>query len=1036
MRSLFRSLILLGLVIVPAAAQAQVTLTGVVKDASGAVLPGVTVEASSPALIEKVRSAVTEGSGQYRITDLAPGSYSVAYTLPGFAKVVREGLTLSGSGAVTIDIEMRVGGLEETLTVTGESPVVDVQTTRRETVLSNEVVQSLPATRSWHGLLTNIPGLTPTGGVGASTDAGQINRFTAHGGRQNEGRISVNGLILSEPSAGAGVSSLAYDVTNVDEVQVLVSGGLGESETGGPIMNLVPRSGGNRFAGSGFYSAAGTWSRSNNVDDRLRAINISEPAALVNAFDLNGSLGGPILRDRLWFFGSARSFGQATVVPGIFANANAGNAARWDYVPDRSVVTRNTSRYDAFSGRLTAQVTARNRVSFSQENQYRCQGSPLTTAGEGCRQRQGDWVALGTTTSSPESYPGYHDFPYHVTQATWSSPVSSRMLLDAGYSRFYYQYAGFGQAPPDALTSLIPVTEQSTIYGLANFNYRGLFDPAAHAFADNQATSMQWRVSAAYVTGAHNFKVGYIGSDLWQNAGRQAAESALRYTFNQGVPVSFGYVLSPRWDTTDKARTAALFAQDQWTLGKLTLQGAVRYDRAWSWSPSEGNGTAVTSIFNPRPISFANTVNVKGYNDITPRVGAAYDVFGNGKTALKANLGKYLQAAQIGGTYSANNPAVKVVTRIAARPWVDGNRNYVIDCNLADPRLQDNTATGGDRCAALGGNDLNFGSANPTLVTVDPAVLEGWGVREADWQFGLSLQQQVLPRVGVEVGYNRRWFQNFLVTDNTLVGPSDYEPWTITAPRDPDLPGGGGYPVTQYAITPAAFARGSQSVLTRETNFGPARTWYWHGVDVTANARLGRGIILQGGTSTGRGINDRCDTATKIDSPDPRGCDVTEPWQTTVRGLASYTVPKVDVLVSSTFRSVRVTTPFLSAGAGSATNGPSLQANWNVPNTVVQGLLGRLPAGTNANGNTTVNLVLPGEVYGERVTQVDMRFAKVVRFGGKRADIGVDLYNLFNTNNAAGYEQTFDYATNGATWLNPTSIVPPRFARVNVTLNF
>jgi hypothetical protein len=1030
-----RLVLVLAFLVLPALAHAQVTLAGAVRDAQGGVLPGVTVEASSPALIEKVRTGTTNGSGQYRITDLAPGAYTVTYTLPGFARVVREGLTLSGSGAVTVDIELRVGGLEETLTVTGEAPIVDVQSTRRETVLSNDVVQSLPATRSYHGLLTNIPGLMPTGGVGAETNAGQINRFTAHGGRQNEGRITVNGLVLSEPGQGAGVSSLAYDVNNVDEIQVLVSGGLGESETGGPVMNLVPRSGGNSFNGSAFYSGAGGWSRANNIDDELRALGLLEPSALINAFDANGSFGGPILRDRLWFFGSLRTFGQATAVSGAYANRNAGDATRWDYVRDEAVVTRNASRYDVFSGRLTAQLTPRNRVSFSQENQYRCQGSPLTTEGEGCRARKADWVAVGTATSSPESYPGYHDLPYYVTQGTWSSPVSSRMLLDAGFSRFHYRFAGFGQAPPDALTSLIPVTEQSTMYGLANFNYRGLFDPAAHAFADNRATSIQWRASAAYVTGTHNFKVGYVGSDLMQNSGRQAAESALRYTFNGGIPVSYGYVLSPRWDTTDKTRTASLFVQDQWTLGRMTLQGAVRYDRAWSWSPAEGNGTTETSIFNPQPISFARTVNVKGYNDITPRVGVAYDAFGNGKTALKANLGKYLQAAQVGGTYAANNPAQKVVTRITARPWVDGNRNYRVDCNLADTRLQDNTATGGDRCAALGGANLNFGSANPSLVIIDPAVLEGWGVRESDWQFGVSVQQQVLPRVGVEVGYNRRWFQNFLVTDNTLVGPSDYQPWTITVPSHPELPGGGGYQVRQWDITPEAFARGSQSRLTRETNFGPARTWYWHGVDVTANARLGRGVILQGGTSTGRGINDRCESVVNIDSPDPRGCAVTEPWITTVRGLASYTVPKVDVLVSSTFRSVRATIPFQGAN-NSATNGQSLQANWNVPNTVVQGLLGRLPSGSNANGNTIVNIVLPAEIYAPRVTQIDMRFAKVIRFGARRADVGIDLYNLFNTNNGAGFEQAFDYATQGASWLRPTSIVPPRFARFNITLTF
>jgi len=1028
-------LFLFGILLLPTVVHAQTTLAGVVRDASGGVLPGVTVEASSSALIEKVRSAVTDGSGQYRITDLSPGIYSVTYTLTGFSRVVRDGLTLSGSGAVTVDVELRVGNLQETLTVTGEAPVVDVQTTRRETVLSNEVIRTLPATRSYTGILSNIPSLMPTGGVGAETNAGQINRFTAHGGRQNEGRIQINGLLVTEPGAGAGVSSLAYDVANVDEIQVLVSGGLGEAETGGPIMNLVPRSGGNQFAGSAFYSGAGEWSRSNNVDDQLRSIGILEPSALINAFDVNGSFGGPILRDRLWFFGSARTFGQATAVSGAYANLYAGDPTHWDYARDERVVTRNASRYDVYAIRLTHQVTPRNRVSFSQENQYRCQGSTLTENGDGCRTRSGDWIAIGNATNAPEAFPGYHDLPYYVTQATWSSPLSNRMLLDAGMSRFHYRFAGNGQVPPDGLTNLIPVTEQSTIYGLANFSYRGLYDPNAHAFADNDATSVQWRASAAYVTGAHNFKVGYLGSSLRQTSGRVANDSQLRYTFNNKSPVSFGYVNARRWDTTDRTMTTALFAQDQWTMGRLTLQGAVRYDRAWSWAPAEGNGTTTTSIFNPQPISFERTVSVKGYNDITPRMGVAYDLFGNGTTALKANLGKYLQSAQVAGTYVANNPAQKIVTRITARPWTDGNRNFQIDCNLSDPRLQDNLTTGGDRCAALGGGDLNFGNPNPGLTIIDPAVLEGWGVRESDWQFGVSVQQEVIPRVGVEVGYNRRWFQNFLVTDNLLVGPADYDTWTITAPMHPDLPGGGGYPITQYNIKLDAFNRGAQNFQTFETNFGPARTWYWHGVDVTANARLGRGVTIQGGTSTGRGVQDRCETVVKIDSPDPRGCAVTEPWITAIRGLASYTVPKVDVLVSATFRSLRTTIPFLQAN-NSATNGASLAANYNVPNTVVQGLLGRLPSGTNANGTTTVNLVEPAQVYGDRVTQIDMRFAKVLRFGGRRADIGVDLYNLLNTNDPAGYEQTFDYATQGASWLRPSSIVPPRFARVNMTLSF
>ena len=133
-------------------------------------------------------------------------------------------------------------------------------------------------------------------------------------------------------------------------------------------------------------------------------------------------------------------------------------------------------------------------------------------------------------------------------------------------------------------------------------------------------------------------------------------------------PVSVSYFLAPRWDQHDRTQTLGLYAQDQWTIGRLTLQGGIRYDRAWSWAPAEGNGTTETSRFNPKPISFERTVSVRGYNDITPRFGVAYDLFGNGKTALKVNGGKYLEAATGDVIYSSNNPAARIVTRIGRGP--------------------------------------------------------------------------------------------------------------------------------------------------------------------------------------------------------------------------------------------------------------------------------------------------------------------------------------------------------------------------------
>jgi hypothetical protein len=1058
-RVLFLAVALAGFLLLPNSVHAQATIAGVIRDASAAVLPGVTVEASSPALIEKSRTVISDGTGQYRMTDLPPGTYAVTFTLTGFSTVKREDVAVSGSGVITINADLRVGALEETLTVTGSSPIVDTQSVRREVVLNNETLSTLPATRGYGSALAAVPALNSGGVAGANAQSApttpQMTFFTVHGG--------PSGLAVAAPFGGGGVSDVTYDTANADEMQVLISGGLGEAETGGPSINIVPKSGGNQFRGNAFYSTSGDWATSNNVDDQLRSFGITQPPTLRTNWDTSFSIGGPIKRDRLWFFANVRGWANANVIDGIFANRFAGDASHWDYSADPSVESRQSEGRKIIAARLTAQLTPRNRLTFSHDYQRRCGGSTLREGGDGCRQAGGDWIASGRTfgadTVSPETFPGYHNFPYNTTQATYSAPLSSRTLIEAGYSRFTYGYARFGQAAPDALMDLIPVTEQSSIYGRTNFSYRGVFDPLDFGFNDNEALNSSWRASLAYVTGSHNLKVGYTGTFIEVHNGRVPNNTQLRYTFNSNAPVStacpaggsprlcptaVSYFLSPRWDQHDRTQAMGLYAQDQWTMGRLTLQGGIRYDRAWSWAPADGNGTTGTSRFNPQPISFERTVSVRGYNDITPRFGVSYDLFGTGKTALKFNGGKYLEAATGDVIYSSNNPAARIITRIgsgpaAARGWTDGNRNLVVDCNLLSPAAQDNLATGGDLCAAVGGAGLNFGNANPNSTTVNPDILGGWGVRPHDWQIGGSVQHELVPRVSVEFAYNRRWWGNFFVTDNVLTTAADYETFGIVIPQNENLPGGG-QSAQFVAITAAANARGAQNYMTSEKDYGDARTAYWHGVDFTATARLAFGLNLQGGTSTGRGVRDNCDVTSAL--PELLGtgavgtarvdsCDVTEKWATTFRGLAAYTVPKIDVLVSASMRSL------VTAPGGSASNGLSLAANYQVPNSVIQQSLGRLPANALATGLTTINLLNPGQLYSvERTNLMDMRFAKIFRFAGRRTDVGIDLYNLFNSNVTAAYQQTYEFATNGAAWLRPTAIVPPRLARFHVTFNF
>ena len=1003
------------MLLAPVAAFAQAAIAGVVRDASGGVLPGVTVEASSPALIEKVRAASTDEAGNYRIENLRPGVYAVRFTLPGFNSVVREAVEVTGTGTATVAAEMRVGGVEETITVTGETPVVDVQSAQRQTVMTNEVLNAIPTAGSYNSLLVLVPGVFG-GQQDVSTGPCNSCTFSAHGtllsgGRANtEARLLVDGISIAVPQAGG--TNYLTDTRNAQEVAFTTSGSGGEVESGGPVMNIIPRSGGNTVSGNAYAAWADDSMAGSNYSDELKAAGLTAPNPLIKAYDFSGAVGGPIRRDRVWFFATGRTQGDKRYITNMYYNRNAGDPTKWLYEPDLSRQAFNDKTWENASGRITTQVTPRNKLNVFWDEQKVCREC-----------ENGGNFANATTSPEANGYGDLH--PMRFQQATWMSTISNQLLVDGGFGYFFSRWGG--RAKQDPYTDdLVKVVEQCIAGCAANGNIPGLTyrSQSVNLFSDgrNKNITTTWRASLAHVTGSRTMKVGYVGNQLGDIRSANRGENNLQYRVNNGVPNQFTmYINSYQNDLW--MRNHALFVQEQWTIDRLTLQGALRYDHASSWAPEQTLGPA---RFLPTPITFPQTPVVRSYNDVTPRVAATYDLFGDGRTAIKGSFGRYLESTVTASNYGLANPTSRIAQN-SARNWIDGNGNWTPDCDMLNPTAQDNRAAGGDFCGPFA--NANFGTTRFSN-TIDPEILKGWGVRPSDIRFTVGFQQEVLPRVSVDVAFIHRRFYGFTVIDNLAVTADNFTEFSITAPQDPRLPGGGGYTITGlYDVNPDRVGL-TNNFITYSDNYGDQYQRF-SGWDISVNARPRNGLTLQGGVSFGTSVADSCEVRAALPETAPlnQWCRVETGQLPQYKALGTYVVPRIDVSLSTTFTSkpgIQV------SGFGTPIAGGAFAANYTVGNAAVAPSLGRnLSSGP--NGNVTVNLIEPHSVLGARVNELDLRLGKIFRFAGTRANIGVDIFNLLNSDAALSYNQAF--IPNGA-WLTPTSIMSARFAKLSVQFEF
>jgi len=788
------------------------------------------------------------------------------------------------------------------------------------------------------------------------------------------------------------------------------------------IFNAVPREGANRFTGQFNYNGANGSMQGSNYTQELQNAGLRAPFELINVYDVSGMYGGRIKRDKLWFYGVYRQVGGERTVPGMFYNKNAGNPNSWVVDLDRTKQAFNNSLERQATIRLTWQATPRNKFNFHWSEQY-------NDANYG--------PGGGTATVTPEASSRVLYIPSRQPHATWQSPITGKLLAEAGWGMYQARYR-FGMRNDGSHN---PAMIQRLEQGAAETGIPGLLSrmPRApgqggftHSLIGNLASL---RASLTYVTGSHNMKFGYQGgfgnpSQTYQNFTQVVQVRTLN-----GVPNQLTQTISVGPDTkyVRNLIPTNLYAQDQWTRSRLTIQGGLRYDSLISNYPDQRIGGpgwpyAPEEIFFP-----SRSTPGYGWKDLSPRVGVAYDLFGNGKTALRFNIGRYLEAITASNNDLDMNPITRMVVN-STRNWTDADSDFVPDCDLM------NSQANGE-CQRL--DNQNLGKPVFTR-NFDPDFVEGWGTRPNNWSMGFGVQHEVLPRVSATVTYNRNWWGNWYVVDNRSTLNSDYTPYSINAPRDPRLPDGGGYRIDGlYNLVPAKVGLVDELAQSYK-NFGE-QTENWQGIDVSVAARLQNGLTVQGGTSTGRRLSDGCEVRANLPElgSGPTGltnssvtasvnalgggpfalsvnnpyCRIAEPYRTDFRGLASYVLPKVDVQLAATWASIP---------------GDSLRADYTLTpadQAAVAAQIGRPLTGA----FNTVNLVAPATLWGERQNNVDLRIGKLLRFGTTRTLVAVDIFNLLNADTVTLYNFGF---IPGGSWLTPTTITPARYAKFAVQVDF
>ncbi len=991
----------LVLYLAPQVAFAQSGIAGIVKDTTGAVVPGVTVEASSPALIEKVRRAVTGEDGTYEIIDLRPGTYAVTFSLQGFSGVKRERIELPPRFTATVSVELRVGSVEETVTVTDSAPLVDAKNVGTQRVLDKEQIDAMPTARAPQAMAAMIPGVTAFG-IAQLPGSSQEMGGAAHGDNKN-GDYQIDGVTTAtfNGNLGAG-SNFRISQAYTSQVNVTTGGGMIESANGGMVLNVIPKEGGNDLHGSFSVDFTNSALSGSNLTSQLQAEGLTAGSLTKQAHydDISAAIGGRLIRDKLWFFATVHRMQLAQTRAGVWDNLTP---LGWTYTPDLSRPSLARLGEESASARLTWQASPRNKVSVFLDV------APYIQYNRGYSDSR---------RISPEATAYTPAVPNAFGIVSWKSPLTAHLLLDSTFAINLSDFVNQLQTPskcqceaPAVATSIISKTEATTntVWGAGIFPVT-----ASNNYGHNAGHLWQWNNNVSYFVRKHQLKFGVA----FQRGGQWVTvvpNAGYGVTLRNALPNQITEYATPIKYENDVTANVGAYAEDHWTYKRVSMTLGLRYDYFALNSAPES--LSAGPFVPARTFAGASLLRWKDWN---PRVGVAYDLFGKGKTVLKMTEARYVtyQGASAGG-FGATNPVIGSVLSVT-RSWTNPTQNpdgsYSINCDLTNP-----LANGG--CGRI--SDLNFGQNNPAATTFDSRLTHGG--RPDIWETSVVVEQQLGKSIAASLGYYHRAWGNLLVTRNTLVSPANYDPYCVNVPVDPRLPGGGGNQICgYYDLNPSKVGQVQNSNVPA-SDYG-RRAQIFDGLDVATRLSLPRGASVSGGVTWGRthiedciAVNNNMPTFANFPGlgfsvgalVPQKWCDVNPPMLPTIQIIGR--VKPFGFVTSVSYRDLP---------------GIPLTASYSASNAQISGLGRNLSSGSSVN----VELIQPGTMYAPRERQMDLRFSRPVSLGGnERMKVvpSLDLLNLFNRTGIDSWTTTY-----GSQWQVPQNLQLARYVRLSVKFDF